>query len=397
MGNCHRISYLISLNLFAKDFALAISPQRFTIKDGEARAMKLVIKVGTQSILSPDGTPLESRLVSLVKQLARLHDAGHQIALVSSGAVGSGRRVARERLGLEMGSSIGEKQVLASLGQHELMHAYSRLFEAHGFAAAQLLLTRQDFQTRHHYLNIARLLHEIMERRNIIPVINENDSVAIEELMFTDNDELSGLIAAQINADRLIILTSVAGVFDGPPDNPASRLISVIDPQKGGWPEVSASKTALGRGGMMSKLDTARKMSGLGITTHIAAASEKEVLERVLGANPPGTKILPQKKKSSLKKWIAYNKKGEGAIRINRPLYDLLKGSEKAISILPVGIKSCTGAFEKGDLVEISAPDGAKIGIGIARYGAERLRDYLGVKGKPVFIHYDHLHLDTGA
>jgi glutamate 5-kinase len=360
--------------------------------------MKIVIKVGTQSILSSDGTLLESRLVNLVRQMSKLHDAGHQIVLVSSGAVGSGRRVARERLGLEMGSSIGEKQVLASLGQHELMHAYSRLFEAHELGAAQLLLTRQDFQTRHHYLNIARLLHEIMERKTIIPVINENDSVSVEKLMFTDNDELSGLIAAQINADRLIILTSVAGVYDGNPDKPGAKLIPVIDPEKGGWPEVSTSKTAMGRGGMMSKLDTARKMSGLGITTHIAATSEKDVLERLLGANPPGTRILPQKKKSSLKKWMAYStEKGHGAIRINQTLYELLKESKKVISILPVGIQSCTGDFEKGDLVEISGPDGKKIGSGIARYGAEKLHENLGVKGKPVFIHYDHLHLDTGT
>jgi glutamate 5-kinase len=360
--------------------------------------MKIVVKIGTQAILAPDGTLLKSTLADLVQQVVGLHAKGHQVALVSSGAVGSGRRVARERLGLDFGSTIGERQVLASLGQHELMHAYAELFKPHGIAAAQLLLTRQDFQTRHHYLNIARLLREILARRNIMPVINENDSVAVEELMFTDNDELSGLIAAQLNADKLILLTGVAGVFDGPPDAPGSKLIPVIDPQKHGWPQAQASKSALGRGGMTSKLGTARKMSGLGITTHIAAMQEKDVLAKLLGKVPPGTTVLPLAKKSNLKKWIAFSgDKRQGVIRVNAPLLEILRDKTRVVSILPVGVGACDGEFQKGDLVEIAAPDGKRIGVGIARYGAEKLREYMGAKGKPEFIHYDHLHLDTST
>ncbi len=360
--------------------------------------MKITIKVGTQAILAADGTLQENVLQDLTGSIAHLQKAGNHVVLVSSGAVGSGRKVAGDILGRRYGNTIGEKQMLASLGQHELMAAYARLFRPHGLAVAQLLLTKQDFQTRQHYLNIARLLREIMGQKNIIPVINENDSVAIEELMFTDNDELAGLVAAQINAEKLIILTSVDGVYDGPPDQTRSKRIITIDPEKDGWPDVSTSKTTQGRGGMMTKLGTARKMSSLGITTHITTLREKDAIARAVANEDIGTTVLPMRKKSNVKKWMAYsNAPHAGSIRINAPLLQILRDKNRVISILPVGLEDCTGTFKKGDLIDILAPDGRKIGIGIAKYAAERLREYLGQKDKPEIIHYDHLHIDTGA
>ena len=360
--------------------------------------MKIVIKVGTQAILASDGTLLKKAMPALVRQVVDLHEAGHQVILVSSGAVASGRRVARETLEREYGSTIGEKQVLAALGQPELMQAYAAFLKPHGIAPAQLLLTKQDFLTRQHYLNIARLLRTIVGDRNIIPIINENDSVAVEELMFTDNDELAGLIAAQVNADKLIILTSVEGVYDGPPDEAGSKIIPVINPEKDGWPEVTTKKSALGRGGMATKLGTARKMAGLGITTHIAAMKVQDVLLRIVKGEQLGTAILPLKKKSNLKKWIAFSEgKKSGVIRVNEQLFGILQEGKRIISILPVGIKSCAGEFEKGDMIEIANPDGEKIGMGIARYNAGKLREYIGQKNKPEFIHYDHLHITAGG
>ncbi len=356
--------------------------------------MNIVIKIGTQAIL--DGGRLrEKELTSLTAQVAALQKAGHHVALVSSGAVGSGRRVAKELLKRDYGSEIGEKQVLAALGQPELMQAWARLFRPHGIATAQLLLTKQDFQTRQHYLNIARLLREISGQKNIIPIINENDSVAIEELMFTDNDELSGLIAAQLNAEKLIILTNVAGIYDGHPDTPGAKVIPVIDPGSNDWPEVGTEKSAAGRGGMQSKLGTARRMSTLGITTHIVSMDEKDAITRIIKDEQLGTTILPARRKSNIKKWMAFSDaKSVGVIGVNGPLLDILRQGERAVSILPVGIADCEGDFRKGDLIEITAPDGRKIGIGIARYGAERLREYMGQKGKPEFIHYDQLHIN---
>lgn len=355
--------------------------------------MKVVIKVGTQSILTTDGTPNEPVMLHLVEQIVSLQKDGHHVVLVSSGAVGFGRKTAQQLLGREFGSSLGEKQVLASLGQHELIHVYSAMFKTYNILASQLLLTKQDFHTRHHYLNIARLLRVILEHKNIVPIINENDSVAVEELMFTDNDELAGLIAAQMNADKLIIISNVEGVYSGHPQEPGSELIPVINPEEG-WPEVSAAKSRHGRGGMLSKLGTARKMSALGITTHIASIEQPFVIKRIIDQETVGTCILPSKKKSNIKRWMAYNSdKKMGFITVNSCLYEILKEGKRAISILPVGIVSCSGQFKKSDLVEIVSLEGAVIGVGLAKYDAQKLTAFLGQKDQPEFIHYDHLHL----
>ncbi|MCE0723785.1 MULTISPECIES: glutamate 5-kinase [Legionella] len=354
--------------------------------------MKIVIKVGTQSILSSDGTPFEPIMLHLVEQIVALQKASHQVVLVSSGAVASGRKVASQFLGRQYGSSIGEKQVLASLGQYELMHVYASMLKEHNMLASQLLLTKQDFQTRQHYLNISRLLHEILGNKKIVPIINENDSVAIEELMFTDNDELSGLIAAMINADKLIILSNVEGVYTKHPNETGSELISTIDP-KSTWPEVSAIKSLHGRGGMISKLGTARKMSNLGITTHIASINHSSVIMRILNDEALGTTILPTKKRSNIKRWIAYSEKKTGSITINSCLVKIIKENKRIISILPVGIEKFSGEFKRGDLIEILTPDNEKIGIGLAKYDAIKLNEYLGHSSKPEFIHYDHLHI----
>jgi len=356
--------------------------------------MKLVIKVGTQSILSHNGEPFLEVMEHLVDQIADLQQTNnHQIILVSSGAVSSGRKKANNLLKHNYGHSIAEKQVLAALGQHELINLYSKLFKAQSLLTAQLLLTKQDFQTRKHYLNISRLLEELLGQKNIIPVINENDSVAIEELMFTDNDELAGLIAAQINADKLIILSNVDGVYTDSPEKEGAKLINQIDPNNG-WPDVSTSKSLHGRGGMHSKLNTAKKAANLGITTHIAGISEQNILKRILNGEHLGSTILPNKKKSSIKRWIAYNMdKQRGRIYVNERLNAILMEKQRAISLLPVGIERYDGSFKKGELVEIRNGKGDKIGVGIARYDYNKLLEYIGKQDKPVFIHYDHLHI----
>ncbi|STX51403.1 proB glutamate-5-kinase [Legionella busanensis] len=354
--------------------------------------MKIVIKIGTQSILKSDGTPIESILVTIVDQIAKLLNDKHQVILVSSGAVGSGRKISKSFL-QKSSNTVGEKQLLASIGQPELINIYSSLFKSENILVSQLLLTKQDFQTRQHYLNIARLLQELSKHQNIIPIINENDSVAIEELMFTDNDELAGLIAAQVNADQLIILTNVDGVFTGDPKHPDSKLIHFIDPNQG-WPTVSTSKSSLGRGGMLSKLSTARKMSSLGITTTIANINTDSIISRLVNKESLGTSILAKKKTSNIKRWIAlHNKKQLPAIIINDNLLSLLKESKRIISILPVGIMNITGEWKKGDLVDILNSRNEKVGMGLARYDDKRLEEYLGEKNKPAFIHYDYLHI----
>ncbi|STX88029.1 glutamate 5-kinase [Legionella londiniensis] len=210
--------------------------------------------------------------------------------------------------------------------------------------------------------------------------------------MFTDNDELSGLIAAMINANKLIILSNVEGVYTKHPDEAGSELISIINPMRD-WPEVSAVKSLHGRGGMISKLGTARKMSSLGVTTHIASINHPSVITRILRDEPLGTTILPVKKRSNIKKWIAYSENKTGSITINSCLLQIIKENKRIISILPVGIEKFTGHFKRGDLVEIMTPNNEKIGIGLAKYDAAKLNEYLGQSSKPEFIHYDHLHI----
>ncbi len=355
--------------------------------------MKVVIKVGTQAILASDGTVDENMLLTLVEQIASLQQAGHSVVLVSSGAVGAGRAIAQTALHRPCKDATGERQLLSSLGQHELLHHYAKLFKPHNLQVAQLLLTKQDFHTRHHYLNIARLLNEALKHKTIIPIINENDSVAIDESMFTDNDELAGLIAAQIGAAKLIILTSVAGVYDRHPDEAEAELITLIGPTDK-WPTPSAMKSCQGRGGMLSKLAIARKMSALGISVHIAQMSMPQVLNRIFQDEKVGTTILPRKKKSTIKKWIAFSDDQQsGVIHTNECLTEILINGNRAISILPVGIKTFSGQFKKGDLIEIVGAKGEKIGVGLARYDADKLSEYLGQHNKPVFIHYDHLYI----
>lgn len=354
--------------------------------------MKIVIKVGTQILLDKSGKVLDENIVGLVKQIANLRLCGIKLVFVSSGAVGYGRKVSNGILQKKFTSSISEKQLLASLGQHELMHTYSRLFKEHGLLCSQLLLTKQDFHTKTHYKNIARLLDETMNHHNIVPIVNENDSVAIEELMFTDNDELSGLLATQIDADKLIILTGVNGIYDGDPDDPKSKIIPILTLDSNNI-NISDIKSSQGRGGMASKLSTARKMANLGIATHICSGREPNILLRVLEGEEIGTRVVPCKKRSATKRWIAFNYSKNPNIYINKCLFDIVT-SGKILSILPVGIERFEGVFNKGDLIDIIAPNGKKVGTGLARYSSSKLEEYIGKKSKPVFIHYDHLYLE---
>lgn len=188
-------------------------------------------------------------------------------------------------------------------------------------------------------------------------------------------------------------MSNVEGVFTGQPNEPGAELIPIINPETN-WPEVSAMKSTYGRGGMISKLGTARKMSSLGITTHIASINQPSAVMRIITQEQLGTTILPSKKKSNIKRWIAYSSdKQTGSISVNPGLFKILKENRRVISILPIGIENYRGNFKKGDVVEILTPGGEKIGVGLAKYDANKLSEYLGRKDMPEFIHYDHLHI----
>ncbi|MDO9551817.1 glutamate 5-kinase, partial [Rhodonellum sp.] len=235
----------------------------------------MVIKIGSNVLTKEDGKPDLARMASLVKQVSFLRENGKKVILVSSGAVAFGRK---EITLPEKIDPILKKQIWASAGQIELINTYKILFRELGITISQILVTKEDFRDRKHYLNMKNCLLGLLSQ-DIVPIVNENDTVAITELMFTDNDELASLTAAMVNADTLILLTNVDGVFDGPPSDPTSKLIPHIGTKMPDLDHViSPIKSSFGRGGMLTKLSMAKKSADLGIQVLIANGKKENIL-----------------------------------------------------------------------------------------------------------------------
>ncbi|MDO8551959.1 MAG: glutamate 5-kinase [bacterium] len=255
---------------------------------------KIVIKIGTGVISRKDGK-LDSRVLKLlVDQCAQLRKSGIQTVIVTSGAVGTGRGL----ITIEDGAtSVIKKQVYAAVGQVKLMSMYAKYFAKHGIFCAQILATKEDFRDKEHYQNMKNCMENLM-RDNVVPIVNENDAVAVAELMFTDNDELAGLIATQLNVDAVIILTSVDGVIAGKPTDRNARVISEIP-----FADISSfekyvmpDKSEFSRGGMLTKFKVAKELAEKGITTHIANGLTSGILSDILAGKSVGTKFLPKDK-----------------------------------------------------------------------------------------------------
>lgn len=350
---------------------------------------RLVVKVGTNVLARPDGLLDITSISQLVDQIADLKTKGVDVILVSSGAVGAGRSMMEVPEGL---NKVVRRQVLSSIGQVRLMEIYRQLFSNHQLFCAQVLATKEDFRDRQHYINMQNCFLALLRDR-VVPVVNENDVVAITELMFTDNDELAGLVAAMTNADGLVILSSVKGVFDGPPEDPKSNVIKSIDPHEKKWQRViQPSRSSFGRGGMHTKFRIAQKAAKVGIPTFIGDGREPGVLLSLLEDRFTGTHFTAQTGLSNVKKWIAYNELPQkGAVHINKGAEKVLRSTEKVSSLLPVGIIRIEGEFEKGDLLRILNEEGEAIGMGIAQYGATTAQQYVGQQGKKALVHYDYL------
>lgn len=352
----------------------------------------LVIKLGSQTIVDSSGKLDFTQLEDIVSQILELKKKGYNIILVSSGAVATGRESAKN-VQLKFQNIVEERQILASIGQAGLIEIYNSILRKKGFIAAQILLTKEDFRLRNHYLNTYHLLHGLIKNPNVLPIVNENDVTSINELMFTDNDELSALIAIQMHVSKLIILTSIEGVYDQNPSNEGAKLLSILDlNQKEAWPKALEGKSLYGRGGMSSKLASARKAAHFGINTHIANARLPNVLQRLLNGEEIGTKILPFKQDKGIKRWLAHTYSDAlPSVFLNDGISRILTRREKAVSLLPIGITSVKGEFEKGDLVSIKNEQGKSIGLGIARYDSSFLSSVIGQKGQKIFIHYNKI------
>lgn len=345
----------------------------------------IVIKVGTNSIVE-NGKINRVNFNNLVRQIAELKKSGHKVILVSSGAVGIARAI--------MNSSATDKksrQILASIGQPLIMHEYSTAFAEYNISCAQLLLTKYDFQSKTHCKNIKAMLNKLLHNDALMPIINENDSVAIDESVFSDNDELAGLLSAHLNVQRLIILTNVDGVYSSKPTDPCAVLIKEINARKSGFLKVSKDKSSSGRGGMFSKISTAFKVARIGVKTHIVNGSESNVITRLItNRECIGTLIKPKKKESEKKRWLAFISGKEIAGKII-----FSKNNKKIVKLFQSGVifdvKACDIHKTEGNLNQHDAVyiyiDKKKIGAGIITGTMNCLESVL-IKGKDLFINY---------
>src|SRR6201992_4303736 len=293
---------------------------------------RIVIKIGSNVLTQKDGLPDLLRISHLVDQIAKIKKQGKEVVLVSSGAVASGRSLISIS---EKFYSVATRQLFASIGQVKLINTYAQLFEKYNMLCSQVLVTKEDFRDRLHYLNMRNCL-EILLQHQVLPVVNENDVVSVTELMFTDNDELAGLIASMLNAQALIVLTNVDGIYNGDPKFLGSKVIEEVDEATPDFSSfVTSGKSQFGRGGMITKSTMSQKVAQLGIAVHIANGTKDNILIDVLNENAVHSKFTPDKSKSGKKKWIAHSAHfATGIVRVNDGAKAALLSS-KATSLLP--------------------------------------------------------------
>lgn len=355
---------------------------------------RIAVKIGSNVLTRKDGTLDITRMSALVDQVAELHHAGMEIVLISSGAVASGR--SEVKVGKKL-DSVSARQLYSAVGQAKLINRYYELFREHGLKCGQVLTTKENFGSRTHYLNQKHCM-EVMLEHGVIPIVNENDTISVTELMFTDNDELSGLIATMMGMDALIILSNIDGIYNGNPADPASRVIPVVERGKTDLASyVQTGRSSFGRGGMLTKCHIAQKVADEGILVVIANGKRSNILVDLL-KDPetiPCTRFLPAVKPvSSVKKWIAHSEGfAKGEIHINKGAEEALL-APKATSLLLVGVTQVVGDFEKDDIVRIVNKEGKLLGVGCAGYGSEEARTLIGSRDLKPLVHYDYLYID---
>lgn len=360
--------------------------------------MRVAIKIGSNVLTRPDGTLDITRMSALVDQIAELHRAGNEIVLISSGAVASGR--SEIHVGKKL-DTVSARQLYSAVGQAKLINRYYELFREHGLACGQVLTTKESFGSRTHYLNQKHCI-EVMLANAVIPIVNENDTISVTELMFTDNDELSGLIATMLGVDWLILLSNIDGIYNGSPSDPNASVIRQITREE--QDDVSAyiqtGRSSFGRGGMLTKCTIARKVAAEGIEVIIANGKKADILTDLLtpGSTTICTRFVPASKPvSSVKKWIAHSEGfAKGEIHINQGAEKALSSSQ-ATSLLLVGVTQIKGDFEKDDIVRIINESGRPMGVGCTNYSSQEARSLIGDRDRKPLIHYDYLYLDSLA
>jgi len=354
---------------------------------------RIAVKIGSNVLTRQDGTLDITRMSALVDQIADLHKVGVEIILVSSGAVASGRSELHSTKKLD---SVDQRQLFSAVGQAKLINRYYELFREHGIFVGQVLTMKENFATRRHYLNQKNCMTVMLEN-GVIPIVNENDTISVSELMFTDNDELSGLIASMMDVQELIILSNIDGIYNGIPTEPTSDIIREIKQDTDLSSYIQTSKSSFGRGGMLTKTNIARKVADEGITVIIANGKRNNILVDLIQKPEKTicTRFLPSHVPvSSVKKWIAHSEGfAKGELHINQQATEVLN-SDKAVSILPVGITAIEGDFEKDEIVRIIDFQGKLVGVGKANCNSVQAREAMGKHGKRPVVHYDYLYME---
>lgn len=355
--------------------------------------MRIVVKIGSNVLTRTDGKLDVTQMSAIVDQVAWLKAQGHEVIMVSSGAMASGRGELKVDKRLD---SVEQRQLFSALGQAKLINLYYDLFREYRIHVGQVLTMKESFSTRREYLN-QRACMSVMLDNGVIPIVNENDTVSVTELMFTDNDELSGLIASMMDADMLIILSNIDGIYDGSPKDPSSRVIPVVAPDRDLSDYIQQEKSGFGRGGMVTKSNIARKVAGEGIRVIIANGKRTNILIDLI-KRPNATvhtEFTPNSDATStIKKWIAHSGSfAKGCVKINDRAAKALYG-DRAVSLLMVGVTEVKGDFEEGDIIQIVDDKGEVVGVGRSGYDSVEARQQMGMHDVKPMVHYDYLCLN---
>jgi glutamate 5-kinase len=361
-------------------------------------ARRVVVKVGTNSICDDDGRLRRRAITALARQVAALRDEGRAVTLVVSGAIGAGMG----ELGLSRRpKTMPRLQAAAAVGQGQLMRTFHDVFAKHDMRVGQVLVTRSDFEDRTRYLNIRNTLRSLEEFR-AVAIVNENDTVAVDEIRFGENDVLAAMLTNMLGADLLVLLTNVPGVLRG---GEVLDVIEAVDDDVRAL--VTSSRSKHGSGGMASKLTAAAMVTEAGEAAIIAAADEPNVLTKIMAGKPIGTVFVPAAERmSSRRRWIGQVARAAGRIAVDDGAAAALRSRGK--SLLPSGIVGVTGSFGKGDTVIVEDAAGGEIARGLTNYTAAQVEQIRGLRSSQIaktlgdkpydeVIHRDNMTLTAGG
>lgn len=354
---------------------------------GLKKCKRVLVKIGSQVLNTGHG--LNNRVIERIcDDISLMRDKGREFALVSSGAIAEGRAIMKVR---DAKTALSKKQALAAIGQGSLMRAYTDAFRRYGYTAAQILITREDLDDRRRYLNIRNTFSSLFDM-GAVPVINENDTVAVEEIQFTDNDMLAAMILPLVEAHILVILTDIEGVYSKDPKahDDAAIIREIPELRSRDLNTYGQGGNALGRGGIGSKIEAAYRASMLGVPTVIASAYTPQVISSILEGREIGTFVHPKKKAMLTQKdhWLGFVSRPKGRVVVDDGAATMVLTKGK--SLLPVGVMDVSGNFQAGDPVEIVQKNGQAIAVGLSNFTAEEIMKIMGASTKDLALILDH-------